>query len=451
MNQKLSLKEIISYALGNTGYVVIYMIFSGYLTMYYTDFAGIDAAAIGSMMLLARIFDGVSDLFVGHLIDKTNTRWGKARPWIMGSVPFLAIALVLSFAVPQSMSGSGKLIYATITYFFLTVVVYTICNMAFITLLPLMSTDAQSRTKAANAGAFIGPIAVLSISYVAMPIVEKIGWTGMAAVFAVIGFAMILICALGTKERTNMNENNEVINAERIPVKESLKYVFKNKYFIIFAFIFIISYITQGLTQGCGLYFARDVMGDINYFGTLNLFGFLPMFVCAFFLPALTKRFGKWKVVMGGYVLSIIGYAIIGLFAESFPLVAIGLIIKGVGAFPLTTLMYALLGDVIDYGEYKFGKRVDGMTSSCVSFGTKVGTGIGSAILGWGLSLGGYAGAAATQSATAVAAIRAIYSYVPMVVTAIGMILYCFANLDKISPEVQAKIAENRKAAEVHE
>lgn len=447
MNQKLSIREIISYALGNTGYVVIYMVFTAYLTMYYTDFAGIDAAAIGSMMLFARIFDGVSDLLVGHLIDRTNTKWGKARPWIVGSVPLLALAEIITFAVPSSFSPNGKLIYATITYIFLTVVMYTICNLAFITLLPLMTTDAQSRTKAANAGAFIGPIAVLSISYVAMNIVNVIGWTGMAVVFSVIGLVMILICGLGTKERTNTNENNEQLNEEKLSVKESLGYVFRNKYFILFAFIFIMSYIVQGLTQGSGLYFARDVMGNVNYFGTFTLCGYLPMFVCAFFLPALTKKFGKWKVVMAGYILQVIGYLMIGLFAESFGLVCAGLVIKGIGAFPLTTLMYPLLADVIDYGEYKFGKRTDGMTSSCVSFGTKVGTGIGSALLGWGLNVGGYVGTAAVQSASAVAAIRAIYSYVPMIFTIIGMVLYAFANLDKISSVVQATIVKNRAAA----
>jgi GPH family glycoside/pentoside/hexuronide:cation symporter len=447
MNQKLSIREIISYALGNTGYVVIYMVFTAYLTMYYTDFAGIDAAAIGSMMLFARIFDGVSDLLVGHLIDRTNTKWGKARPWIVGSVPLLALAEIITFAVPSSFSPNGKLIYATITYIFLTVVMYTICNLAFITLLPLMTTDAQSRTKAANAGAFIGPIAVLSISYVAMNIVNVIGWTGMAVVFSVIGLVMILICGLGTKERTNRNENNEQLNEEKLSVKESLGYVFRNKYFILFAFIFIMSYIVQGLTQGSGLYFARDVMGNVNYFGTFTLCGYLPMFVCAFFLPTLTKKFGKWKVVMAGYILQVIGYLMIGLFAESFGLVCAGLVIKGIGAFPLTTLMYPLLADVIDYGEYKFGKRTDGMTSSCVSFGTKVGTGIGSALLGWGLNVGGYVGTAAVQSASAVSAIRAIYSYVPMIFTIIGMVLYAFANLDKISSVVQATIAKNRAAA----
>jgi GPH family glycoside/pentoside/hexuronide:cation symporter len=383
---------------------------------------------------------------VGHLIDRTNTKWGKARPWIVGSVPLLALAEIITFAVPSSFSPNGKLIYATITYIFLTVVMYTICNLAFITLLPLMTTDAQSRTKAANAGAFIGPIAVLSISYVAMNIVNVIGWTGMAVVFSVIGLVMILICGLGTKERTNTNENNEQLNEEKLSVKESLGYVFRNKYFILFAFIFIMSYIVQGLTQGSGLYFARDVMGNVNYFGTFTLCGYLPMFVCAFFLPTLTKKFGKWKVVMAGYILQVIGYLMIGLFAESFGLVCAGLVIKGIGAFPLTTLMYPLLADVIDYGEYKFGKRTDGMTSSCVSFGTKVGTGIGSALLGWGLNVGGYVGTAAVQSASAVSAIRAIYSYVPMIFTIIGMVLYAFANLDKISSVVQATIAKNRTA-----
>jgi GPH family glycoside/pentoside/hexuronide:cation symporter len=258
---------------------------------------------------------------------------------------------------------------------------------------------------------------------------------------------MILICGLGTKERTNTNENNEQLNEEKLSVKESLGYVFRNKYFILFAFIFIMSYIVQGLTQGSGLYFARDVMGNVNYFGTFTLCGYLPMFVCAFFLPTLTKKFGKWKVVMAGYILQVIGYLMIGLFAESFGLVCAGLVIKGIGAFPLTTLMYPLLADVIDYGEYKFGKRTDGMTSSCVSFGTKVGTGIGSALLGWGLNVGGYVGTAAVQSASAVAAIRAIYSYVPMIFTIIGMVLYAFANLDKISSVVQATIAKNRAAA----
>jgi GPH family glycoside/pentoside/hexuronide:cation symporter len=110
----------------------------------------------------------------------------------------------------------------------------------------------------------------------------------------------------------------------------------------------------------------------------------------------------------------------------------------------MATLMYPLLADVIDYGEYKFGKRVDGMTSSCISFGSKVGTGIGSAMLGWGLQIGGYVGTAAIQSEFTVSAIRAIYTYLPAGVCVVAMILYCFANMDKMAPEIQAKIAANR-------
>lgn len=146
MEEKINLKEKISYSIGDVGCNFVYVPITSFLMIYYTNSVGLGVAAVGTLMLIARLLDGVTDLSIGALIDKTNTRWGKTRPWILWSAPFMGIGLILLFNVPMGLSNGGKLIYAYITYIFLVSIVYTASNLSYCTLLSRISSNIQERS-----------------------------------------------------------------------------------------------------------------------------------------------------------------------------------------------------------------------------------------------------------------------------------------------------------------
>lgn len=438
MKENIRLREKILFGFGNGGCNVIWMMVSSFLALYYTDNAGISAATVGTIMLVTRLLDGGSDLIMGWLIDRTRSRFGKARFWLLVSAPLMAIGLVLCFNVPESLSAEGKVIWVFVTYVFLAVIAYTMCNLACTTLLSFITPDQDVRTVLSSISYFISMIAVLAVSNATMPLVQNVGWLRTAVIFGVIGMIMILLTFAGTKERTV----GEKQDGQKIPVLTSVRLLFNNKYFILCTVIFLVNYIANGTVGGVAAYYAKDVLGNINTVGILVTCSTIPGIVGTIFLPKLVSRIGKWKCLMGGYIIQIVTYGIICLMPTNFPVVLVMIILKGLGGLPTSALMFAVVADVVDYGEYKTGIRIDGMTYSAISFGMKVGTGLGTAIMGWVLAFGGYNGALAVQSSMAVQAIIALYAGIPLLFTAIGMVAMYFTNLDKL---------DIRKAYEGHQ
>ena len=207
--------------------------FLSYVCIIRTVF-GLAAATIGTLMLLTRLLDGVSDLIMGSIIDRTHTRWGKARPWILWTAIPMGLGLVLMFSVPDALSDSGKFVYASITYVVMAVVVYTACNLSYNTLLSLEAPDPKDRVTMSSIRFFVTMSVVLFINYNCNNFVEKFGWTGMSVIFGVIGAAFLLITFWGTKERVNIEKNSAKENdKDQRNVKESFKILFQNKYFFV--------------------------------------------------------------------------------------------------------------------------------------------------------------------------------------------------------------------------
>lgn len=438
MKEKFSFREMLCYAFGDVGCNFIWTTVGSFLMLYYTNSVGISAAATGTLMLITRLLDGVSDLVAGSIIDRTRTKWGKARPWILWTAPFMGIGLVLLFNVPETLPSGGKLVYAYITYILMAAVIYTACNLAYTTLLSLITPDPEIRSKISSIRFFLVVIAMLVISYAATPLVEKIGWGGMAAVFGLLGFAFILICFFGTKERiTESHKENSISSEEKISVVESFKILFKNKYFILVALLFVLTYISGGVSNGSGVYYATYILGNGNLFGNLMLFGTLPGLLFILFIPKMNQSMGKWKLLLLSYAIQVVSYILIAIYPDNLPMLYTALVIRAFGQTAPMSLIFALAADVVDFGELKTGKRIDGLTYSAVSFGMKVGTGIGSAIVGWALAFGHFDGMAAVQPDTAMTAIKALYSYIPIVIGVITFVVMYFTDVEKASGKLR--------------
>lgn len=440
-NQKVSFVEKLAFGIGDAGCNFVWTTVGSFLTLYYTDSVGLSAAVVGTMMLLTRILDGISDLAMGSIIDRTNTRWGKARPWVLWTALPMGIGMVLLFSVPSSLSQSGRTAYATVTYMLMAVVIYTACNLSYNTLLSLITSDSDDRVSMSSIRFFCTMGTVLIISYNTNSLVEAFGWLGMSVIYGILATLLLLVTFLGTKER-----NQPVVKKgeEKLSVTQSFKVLFKNKYFIFVTLLFVINYLALNVSNGIGIYYARDVLGNAGIFGTLTLCFILPKMVGNVALPKLTQKFGKWKLLIVGYILEIIGVALILAFSTNVPVILAGLVLKGIGGIPHTAGLFALVADVVDYGEWTTGQRIDGLTYSATSFGMKVGTGLGSAIVGWGLAFGKYDANLAQQATETIFAMKFLYAGVPLILFAIGLVIMYFTNLDKYAPKMKAELAVRR-------
>ena len=321
--EKVPFGEKIAYGLGDAGCNFIWTTVGMFLTVYYTDSVGIAAGVVGTIMLLTRLLDGLSDLVMGNIVDHTHTRWGKARPWVGLMAPFMGLGLILLFNVPGSLSGSGKIAYAAVTYVLLAVVIYTACNLSYGTMMSYMAPDQQDRTMLSSVRFFCTWIAVLIIIYTANGLIESMGYRGMSILFGIVGAALIFVTFFFCKERTTGDAAEK--KDDDVPVTKALGLLFKNKYFIFVALLFIINYAALNLTNGIVIYYVRDILGNMQAYGTVNMMGFLPSIILLPVFPKLVEKFGKWKCMMVGFALQIIGYVVILATSGSFAMLIVGL------------------------------------------------------------------------------------------------------------------------------
>ncbi|MBQ6322358.1 MAG: MFS transporter [Lachnospiraceae bacterium] len=250
-----------------------------FLLQYYTDTALIGAGAVATMFLVCRVFDGISDLVMGAVVDKTRTKWGKARPWLMLSGPLSLIGIYLLMNVPLGMSEGGKLVYAYATYIFMAVIVYTIYGIANTALLPLMSRDHGETTMLATFSAvgnnLIGLIAGASIT----PLVLNFGWQKASLILGLVACVMILFSAFLNKETATENDD---MTRPSVPMKEQLPAVLKNRYFWLLLLIGTFSLLMNANAIGAQIYFCNLVIGNPMFMSTLMTAGQLPGLIILF-------------------------------------------------------------------------------------------------------------------------------------------------------------------------
>lgn len=451
-SQKVSVREKVCYGVGDIGANLVWTTVASFLTIYCTDVAGIAAGVVGTLMLIARLFDGVSDLFMGVIIDKTNTRWGKARPWVLWSAPPLVISLIMIFSVPD-FGANGKATYLLLVYIFLAAVCFTASNLSYNTMLSLVTTEQHDRNVMNTIRFEFTMIAQLLINVITIPLVHifgngQKGWTLMSVLYAIIAMAMFATTFLGTKERYKPIKPAVTKKEKKHPLK-TIKILCRNKYFILITLAFAVIYISLGLTGGSRIYYAKYVLGDEMINSTMTLFNYIPTILTIMLIPVFTKRYGKIKALFIGFTFYAVGLVLEIAGPVNLPMIYSGLVLQGIGHAALYSCLFAIVGDVVDYSEWKDGIREEGLTYSVTSFGQKIGTGLGTAALGWILAAGHYDGTAAVQPDSAIFAIKSLFLYLPLVITVVVLIIwYLFMGIDKIYPTVRKELDERRMTAD---
>lgn len=430
--QKIGMFEKIAYGMSNMGGNICNTAIASFITLYYTDSVGIAAATVGTMLLIARIFDAISDIVMGAIIDKSNTKWGQARPWFILSILPFALSTILVFAVPDGMNEVGQTIYMYVTYIFTGVICYTVNSLSAISMQSLMTGDTKERMGLNASYQIFGFISIIAVNMITINLVDKLGWKGMAVLYALISMIILFITGLVCKERRYQVETTEEIGKEvNVTFRQGFPVLLRNKYFYIILILSISNYITINTFNAGGVYYAVYILGNGNLFGLMTIAGMLPTILLTTAVPYVGNKLGKRNTLILGYFLQAVGFVIVYLAGTSLPLMIAGLVIKGIGLAPIASLLIPMIGDVIEYEERCSGLRLAGLLNSAATFGIKAGSGLGAAMVGWLLAWGGYVASAAVQSASTVLAMKLMVAGIPIMCSVIGIVLSFVFDIEK--------------------
>lgn len=440
--EKLGISDYIGFGFGDMAVNFTFASLGMFVVYFYTDVVGISAGIIGTLMLFSRSFDGIIDVVIGGLVDKTNSRWGKTRPWLLfGALPF-AILTIAIFAVPTGWSETAKIIYIFLSYNIL-MVAFSAIAIPYGTLNSLVTRDQHQRETFNLFRMFEAQIGVLIVTNLTMPLVsffgnKQVSWVITYTILSAISVILLLIVFKSQHERV------QVTAAKKIPLKTSLYAIFHNKYWWIATIFFIIYSVGYALNQGSTIYYAKYILHNDSLVGVLTMGYLIPVLIGFFLISKLFDKYGKTKIMMLGSVISIVGYLVTLIDPHSFGMVMTAQIVKGIGQGPLLGGVWAMFPDTIEYGEWKTHIRVEGLLYSGGSLGQKIGVGFGTALTGWVLDWGHYNGALTTQSSSAISAIYQLFIYIPVVIYVAQIIMLMFYNLDKKYSKIMSDLTTRK-------
>jgi len=417
---KVPLSEKLAYCFGDPALTLMYTMTTTLLIYFYTNVVGISAGAVGMIMLLSRVFDGFSDVLMGTIIDRTHSKYGKARIWILRlAVPY-ALAAVLLFTMPP-MGNMGKIIYAFVTYNIMNTVVYTAISQPFHALGSLMSRDRRERDVICNIRMVLSITASMIITAFTLPLInivanitgnQQMAWILVTAGYAIISVGVLVNTYMVCTERVSAAKQEK----EDIPFVEAFKATVTNRYFLI-ALGLMIFYTAYQIIIGTDLtYYCQYVLGNVDLVMPLSAAEKLATVAGIALLPKVLPRYGKRNLICAGCILGVAGQLLFLMNITSVSLGVVTCIMRGIGIAPFYGVQYSLPSDAIEYGQWKTGKRVEGLMFSSMSMGQKAGSGLTSAIMGGILSAAYFDGTKATaaeQSAEAIRVIKGFYLYVP--------------------------------------
>jgi GPH family glycoside/pentoside/hexuronide:cation symporter len=444
-SEKISIWERLAYGCGDAGFNIVWASLTAFIVFFFTDIAGLPPAMVSVILLAGRIFDGSDDVVAGWLVDRTRSRFGKARPWILWLVLPFGILTVMLFTVPN-LSLTGKIIYAGVVYFVINDL-YSFINIPYGTLNAMITQDQYQRSLLNLTRMIMAILATIFVSSATVGFVELMGggpaaWQRMYIIYAVVAMALLMVTFLFTKERVKTEDPSKL--ASTVPFKVAAVALIKNRYLWLIVGTLILAFISQGL-GGAAIYFAQYVLGDIQLIAMLQLAANVPVLLGMFLVAPLIKKFSKRTCTLVGALLMVVGSFIIIINPRSLPIVIIGTLIKALGLAPVAGVGGAMVLDTIEYGDWKTGVRSEGLISSMASLASKVGIGFGAALIGWTLAAGRYVANAANQAPTAIAAIQMCFIYIPAVLAVIILILLWFFDLDKIYPRISQELYERHQ------
>ena len=420
----------------------------GQLTYFYTEKVGLAAGMVATMLLIAKILDAFTDLAMGNIMDMGKSPKGKCRPWFLRMILPMAVMIVALFLVPKNASSGFQMAYVLITNILISAVVYTAIAIPYGAIMALRTESMEERGKMGITRAVFGYVIGMIIAILLIPMTNMLGgdqaaWVKISVVLAVLSAICLFITYKSSKEigqEITPVEQEE----EKTPFVEELKLLFQNKYWVIMLLVQLFVNVSYSLSTSGGTYFAKYILGNDNLVGLLGAVGLIPTFVGFILVGPMTKKLGMAKTCKVSTAIGAIAMVIRAFTPYSLiSVIGCGLF-SSFATIPLMCLTGPMVNSCVEYNEWKFNKRMVGVTNSANSFGTKVGSGIGGSLIGWLLALAGYQAAAAVQPSSVNVAIFAFSIYIPLALFVIMFLLLSRYDLEKHYGNIVKDLAERR-------
>ena len=437
----LSFQGKIGYGMGDSAWSFISCIISSFMLIYLTDTVGLNAGIVGTLMMVARIFDGVSDVVFGRLLDKTHTKMGKARPWMFWSIFGAAISLALLFAIPTGLGDKAKYIYFFIFYMLANTIFYTSGYIAYSTLMSLITKNNEERVQITAYRTIAGNLSYMILGSISIGAVAAlgggaVGWRNLAIIYAIISIIINSVSVFSSKELPeDENEGSiaEAVKESNTSLAHVIKVVLKCKYFYFILAIMILIYVFATVFQTSAVYYATYVLGSSDFLGVLVSVNYGVTMGAAFLVPLVVKRMNVYKVSIAGMIIGLLGrfIAMGGGYMSTIGIILIGIAVATIGTAVIQTTSYTMMASTSEYIYLKDHVRVNGVVFSCASMGIKVGSGVGSALCGILLNAGGYVANAAQQSQSCINMLNFLFLWIPIIVSGIMILILVFMDVDK--------------------
>ncbi len=452
MGEKKYLKwyNKVGYGTGDIAGNVVYAFLSSFVMIYLTNTVGLNAGIIGTLIALSKLFDGVTDVFFGSMIDKTKSRMGKARPWMLYGYIGCAVTLAAIFAIPVNMGKTAQYAWFFIAYTLLNAVFYTANNIAYSALTALVTRNSRERVEMGSYRfifAFSTSLLIqtVTIKFVAVLGDGAAGWRTAAIIYAIIGLIVNTISVMSVKELPE-EELNEASGAadEKYSLLTAAKLLLSNKYYLMICVTYILQQIYTAMLN-MGIYFMTYVLLNENLYPLFSWAINIPLIIALVITPALVEKWkGIYKLNLCGYIIGTLGRALViaAAYLGSVPLM---LVFTGIAAFgmgPWQGDMNAVIANCSEYTYLTKQKRVDGTMYSCTSLGIKLGGGLGIAITGWLLEFSGFDGTVAVQTSSCMNMLHMMYLWIPAALALVITFLMSKMNVEKANAELKCRQEE---------
>lgn len=403
---------------------------------------------VGTLIAATKLFDGFTDIFFGSMIDKTHSKMGKARPWMIYGYIGCAITLIAVFAVPESLGKTAQYAWFFIAYTLLNGVFYTANNIAYSSLTSLVTKNSKERVQMGSYRFIFAFATSLLIQSITVEFVAFCGggaaaWRTVAIIYAIIGLIVNTIsgCSVRELSEEELNEGKADDEEKKYGLAEAFGLLIKNKFYMMICGTYLLQQLYNAMI-GTGIYYMTWVLKNKNLYSVFAWAVNIPLIIALIFTPTLVEKWkGMYKLNKRSYMLATVGRGLVvvaGLMG-SVPLMILFTAVAALGQGPWQGDMNAVIASCSEYTYLTQGKHVEGTMFSCTSFGQKVGGGIGTAITGWLLEASGYVGTASMQPESAITMMTVMYLVIPFVIEIFITIVLSMMNIEETNNKIKAE------------
>lgn len=449
MGEKRYLKwyNKLGYGSGDLAGNMVYAFLSSFVMLYLTNTVGLNPGIIGTLIMVSKLFDGVSDIFFGTMIDKTKSKLGKARPWMLYAYIGCAVTLVANFAIPASLGRTAQYAWFFIAYTMLNAVFFTANNIAYASLVTFCTRNSKERVEMGSFRFIFAFSTSLIIQSVTVQFVRALGngasaWKTVAIIYAVIGLIVNTISVFSIKELPEEELAKDKDQEEKYSLIEAAKLLVSNKYYLMICGTYVCQQIYTAMLN-MGIYYMIYILKNEDLYSVYSWAINIPVIIAMCITPMLVERMkGLYRMNLAGYILGTAGRVgvIIAGYMGSVPLMIAFTAVAALGMAPWQGDMGAVVASCSEYTWLTKGKHIDGTMYSCTSFGTKIGGGIGVALCGWLLDISGFVKTSAVQPTSCINMLHVMYLWIPMLLSLCITFIMSRMNVEGANEKLRAQM-----------